>query len=154
MVSPRILLIDDDRELRDLLKAGLEVFGNFRVVCAPDGETGVLLARKEPPDVLVIDLIMPGLDGEQVINKLRQEKRFHAIPTYLLTATPELGNALQIGSVEVVEKPVDIDRLVEKIKGHLEDLERAKKLRESARRQSREMALLERLLEAPEQGTG
>ena len=84
----RALVIDDEAPIRLLCRVNLEAEG-IAVLEAPDGTTGLDLARAEQPDVVLLDVMMPGLDGWRVAEELLDDDRTHGIPIIFLTARAE-----------------------------------------------------------------
>ena len=85
MPKKTVLAIDDEKDLIDLVRYNLEKEG-FQVRGALDGETGLAMALQEKPDVVLVDLMLPGLDGLEVCRRLRADSRTAAIPLIMLTA--------------------------------------------------------------------
>ena len=84
MTVPRtVLVIDDDPDIRDLLQDALQGRG-FRVDCAPDGEVGVAKAIQSPPDLVIVDMLMPRVSGFTVLERLKQHHRL-PVPIIMLT---------------------------------------------------------------------
>lgn len=112
---PRVLLIDDDKKLLPLLERGFR-FEGFDVLTATDGDQGITLARLHRPDVIVLDVGMPGLDGFAVCRALR----LHVdVPVLMLTARDEVSDkvkALDLGADDYVTKPFAFDELVARIR--------------------------------------
>jgi len=106
-----ILVIDDDADARDLLQRTLSREG-FRVVCVAQGDEGLRLAREQPPDLITLDVLMPGLDGWRLLGALKADPRLSHIPVIMITMVddPMMGRAL--GAAEYLTKPLDRDRLV------------------------------------------
>ena len=105
----RVLVIDDEAPIRLLCRLNLELEG-MEVLEAGSGPAGLELARAERPDVVVMDVMMPGLDGWQVAERLLDEAATSTVPIVFLTARAELSErarGLGIGGVEVVTKPFD-----------------------------------------------
>ncbi|MCA9795886.1 MAG: response regulator [Candidatus Eremiobacteraeota bacterium] len=115
MAGPKVLLIDDDPAVLKVTRDSLEILGSFEVHTANNGERGLELAGQLRPDFIVCDLIMPGLDGEQVIARLRADEATRAIPIMLLTSVGDVGQSLGIDGVEVMDKPFDPMELVARI---------------------------------------
>jgi signal transduction histidine kinase/CheY-like chemotaxis protein len=115
--EPTVLVIDDDPNARDLLLRGLLKEG-FRVHLAPNGEEGVKMARSFLPDVITLDVLMPGMDGWAVIRALKAEPRTAEIPVIMISMVDdkEMGHAL--GAAEYLVKPIDRDRLAALVKKH------------------------------------
>jgi DNA-binding response OmpR family regulator len=103
----RVLVIDDEAPIRLLCRVNLEAEG-IRVLEAADGNTGLDLARAEQPDVVLLDVMMPGLDGWRVAEELLEDDRTRGIPIIFLTARAEFrdrARGLDIGGVDYVTKP-------------------------------------------------
>ena len=113
----RVLVIDDEAPIRLLCRVNLEAEG-IRVLEAADGKTGLDLARAEEPDVVLLDVMMPGLDGWRVAEELLDDERTRSIPIIFLTARAELrdrARGLDLGGIDYVTKPfnpVDLAPLV------------------------------------------
>ena len=103
----RVLVIDDEAPIRLLCRVNLEAEG-MAVVEAPDGPTGLDKARAERPDVVLLDVMMPGLDGWQVAQRLLEDEQTGEIPIIFLTARAEFrdrARGLDIGGIDYVTKP-------------------------------------------------
>jgi len=135
----RVLVIDDEAPIRLLCRVNLEAEG-MEVLEAADGRSGLDLARTEGPDVVLLDVMMPGLDGWQVAAELLRDDRTSQIPIIFLTARVEIrdrARGLDIGGVDYVTKPFDplelaplVDELLSRIdRGELDEL-RGEKLAE------------------------
>ncbi|MBV8080244.1 MAG: response regulator [Actinobacteria bacterium] len=116
-MGERVLVIDDEPPIRLLCRVNLEAEG-MQVLEASDGLSGVDVARSEIPDVILLDVMMPGLDGWRVAEELLDDERTHGIPIIFLTARAELrdrARGLDLGGVDYVTKPfnpVDLAPLV------------------------------------------
>jgi two-component system alkaline phosphatase synthesis response regulator PhoP len=103
----QVLVIDDEAPIRLLCRVNLEAEG-MNVLEASDGPTGLDLARSERPDVVLLDVMMPGLDGWRVAEQLLDDERTSDIPIVFLTARAEFrdrARGLDIGGVDYVTKP-------------------------------------------------
>ncbi len=103
----RVLVIDDEAPIRLLCRVNLEAEG-IAVLEAGDGVTGLELARTESPDVVLLDVMMPGLDGWSVAEAMLEDERTSGIPIIFLTARAEFrdrARGLDIGGVDYVTKP-------------------------------------------------
>lgn len=110
--SERILVVDDEPLVRDLLVQFLEMRG-YAVHSASSGEEGLALVERDPPDVILLDIIMPGLDGVEVIKTLHSRGFFGGIIVLTGSQSEELlRTAWDLGIQEVLHKPVDLDRLL------------------------------------------
>ncbi len=106
-----VLVIDDDAAVRDLLQRFLSKEG-FRVVSASGGEEGLRLARKLRPDVITLDVMMPGMDGWAVLTALKADLDVADIPVIMVTIMDDENLGYALGAADYLTKPVDRDRLV------------------------------------------
>jgi CheY-like chemotaxis protein len=109
-----VLVVDDDDDLRQLYRLHLELVG-VRVVDAPDGATGLAAARAERPNLIVLDLHMPEIDGWQVLRELRADGQLGDLEVVVLTGTADEATELrarEAGASSYVVKPVRIEDLV------------------------------------------
>ncbi len=103
----RVLVIDDEPPIRLLCRVNLEAEG-MEVLEASDGPTGLEKARNEEPDVILLDVMMPGLDGWQVAEELLDSESTSSIPIVFLTARAEVrdrARGLDLGGIDYVTKP-------------------------------------------------
>jgi two-component system alkaline phosphatase synthesis response regulator PhoP len=122
----KVLVIDDEAPIRLLCRVNLEAEG-MDVIEAPDGPSGVDKARDERPDVILLDVMMPGLDGWRVAEQLFEDDRTVAIPSICLTARAELrdrARGLDIGGVDYVTKPFNPLELAPLVQSLLDRLDR------------------------------
>jgi two-component system alkaline phosphatase synthesis response regulator PhoP len=125
----KVLVIDDEAPIRLLCRVNLEAEG-MDVIEAPDGPSGVDKARDETPDVILLDVMMPGLDGWRVAEQLFEDDRTGGIPIIFLTARAEFrdrARGLDIGGVDYVTKPfnpLELAALVRDLLGRIERGER------------------------------
>ncbi len=129
-MSARILIVDDDEDIRAYLEVTLELAG-FEVVQAEDGETGLQAAFERDPGLIVLDVMMPGLDGLEVLRRLRSDSRTSHLPVILLTAKAQAEDTvagLEVGADDYVTKPFDAEVLLARIHAALRraDLERSR----------------------------
>jgi two-component system cell cycle response regulator DivK len=118
---PRILLVDDNAENRRFLSRRLERRG-FEVLVATDGAAAVEMARAERPDLVLMDMNMPTLDGWEATRQIKAEPASAAIPVIGLTAHALAGDrerAIEAGCAEYHTKPVEFPKLIEQIEGLL-----------------------------------
>lgn len=118
MAQEKILVVEDDKDIVKLLRYNLEKEG-WRVVVAVDGEAGLAALRKERPDLLILDVMIPKLDGFEVVKAVRHESR---VPVLMLTARKEeldrvLG--LELGADDYVTKPFSVRELMARVKALL-----------------------------------
>ncbi len=115
---PCILVVDDDQAILRLLKRTLEPEG-FGVVIASNGRSALALLEEHKPDLVILDIMMPGLDGFQVLDLIRQRSN---IPVIMLTARGEvtsLNEALGLGADDYVRKPFSTRELLARIRAKL-----------------------------------
>jgi DNA-binding response OmpR family regulator len=124
-----VLVIDDEAPIRLLCKVNLEAEG-MDVLEAPDGTTGLKVSRTNTPDVVLLDVMMPGLDGWQVAEQLLQDERTSDIPIIFLTARAEFrdrARGLDIGGVDYVTKPFNPLELAPLVRELLARIERGER---------------------------
>jgi two-component system cell cycle response regulator DivK len=115
---PRILYIEDNDDNVYMLKMRFELTGEHELLVAEDGERGVALARAEQPDLILMDLELPVIDGWEATRRLKADPATRDIPIIALTAHALAGareKALAAGCDECDTKPVAFDRLLEKV---------------------------------------
>lgn len=118
---PRILLVEDNEMNRDVLSRLLMRRG-FEMLFAEDGETAVRLTQETLPDLVLMDISLPVMDGYEATRLLRADDRTRSIPIIALTAhamTSDRDNALAAGCSDFETKPVEFPRLLAKIEAHL-----------------------------------
>ena len=114
----RLLFVDDDAELRAIFRRTAERHG-FTVLTAGNGTEGLDLARSDQPDLVVLDVNMPGMDGRDVCRELKAADDTRGIPVLFLSArgdpfSRQLG--LELGAEDFIEKPFDLDGLKREVK--------------------------------------
>jgi CheY-like chemotaxis protein len=117
----KILYVEDNDDNVYMLRGRLTRAG-FSVIVAPDGEQGVTMAAADAPDLIVMDLSLPGLDGWEATRRLKASPHTRAIPVIALSAHAMEGDrakALAAGCDDYDTKPVDLPRLLEKIRALL-----------------------------------
>jgi len=107
-----VLVIDDDASVRDLVKRSLSKEG-LEVMTAPGGKEGLALAKKYRPDVITLDVQMPGMDGWEVLKSLKSDPDLREIAVIMMTNIDEKSTGYALGAAEYMTKPVDRERLVE-----------------------------------------
>ena len=113
----KILLVEDNELNRDMLTRRLER-KEFTVICAKDGQEGIDIAKSEKPDIILMDLSLPVVDGWTVAKILKADTITRSIPIIALTAHAMKGDrekALEAGCDDYDTKPIDFDRLLDKI---------------------------------------
>jgi len=118
VVKGRILVVDDEQDIRDLVKYNLEKEG-FDISPVTTGEEAIQIARKIKPDLILLDLMLPGLDGLEVCKILKQEKETSEIPVIMLTAKGEESDVvtgLEIGADDYISKPFSPNVLIARVR--------------------------------------
>ena len=118
---PKILLVEDNEMNRDMLSRRLQRKG-YQVVLALDGQSGVELAQSEAPDLILMDMSLPVLDGWEATRKLKAAPRTRAVPIIALTAHAMAGDrerAIESGCDDYDTKPIELPRLLGKIEALL-----------------------------------
>jgi DNA-binding response OmpR family regulator len=119
--KPRILIVDDESDLLAVLRMGLEIEG-FEVLEAADGEQGLRTAQREKPDLIVLDLMLPKIDGYKVCRTLKFDERYKGLPIVVLSARSgdqDKKLALDMGASAFMSKPYDMAELVRLIRAEL-----------------------------------
>ncbi|WP_017658614.1 response regulator [Baaleninema simplex] len=114
----RILIVDDERDIREVTQIVLELEGGWEVVTASSGAEGIAVAVRDRPDAILLDVMMPGMDGLETLKQLRKRPETQSIPVLFLTAKgqgktpPEWG---ELGIAAAISKPFDPLKLVPQI---------------------------------------
>jgi phosphate regulon transcriptional regulator PhoB len=121
MKKATILVIDDEKDLIELVRYNLEKDG-FDVIAATDGQSGLDVVKKHRPDLVVLDLMMPGMDGLQICKQLRSDPRTGRIPVIMLTAKATEADrivGLELGADDYITKPFSPREVVARVKAVL-----------------------------------
>ena len=127
-MAKKILIVEDDRSLASVLEYNFESAG-YQVFCAHDGQDGINQARSKLPDVILLDLMVPVVDGIEVCRQLRSESRTRDTPIMMLTAKAEETDQLigfSVGADDYVVKPFSVRVVLERVKSLLRRNERTK----------------------------
>jgi two-component system alkaline phosphatase synthesis response regulator PhoP len=117
-VREKILIVDDEVDALTALKVALESDG-YNVIEALDGFEGISKAKSETPDVILLDIMMPGMDGFEVCRRLKSDPQLSSIPVIMLTAKGEVDDkveGLEMGADDYVTKPFNLKELKARIK--------------------------------------
>ena len=120
-MAKKVLIVDDEQDIVETLKLMLET-ENYECHCAYDGEQGLNKAREIMPDLIILDVMMPVMNGYKVSRLLKFDTRYKDIPILMLTARSqekdkELGE--ETGADEYITKPFDINFVIERVKSYL-----------------------------------
>jgi DNA-binding response OmpR family regulator len=119
--KPTILVADDEEDVRELVAYRLTRSG-YEVIDAADGEEAFRLASERPPDLMVLDVMMPRLDGYELTRRVRAEESLRAVPVILLTARSQetdVGRGFDVGADDYLKKPFNPDELVARVRAVL-----------------------------------
>jgi CheY-like chemotaxis protein len=114
----KVLLVDDDQNIRFVAQVSLEGLTKWHIVLAESGEEALRKATADKPDVIVLDMMMPGMDGPTTFAKLREQPGLASVPIIFMTAkvqTQEVQSYLDLGAAGVITKPFDPMKLPEDI---------------------------------------
>jgi len=142
---PRILIVDDNEANRDILDARLKVHG-YELLQAADGEEALNAARQHLPDLILLDVMMPKLDGFEVCRRLKGDASLPFMPIILVTAKADSADivaGLEAGADEYLTKPIDQQALVARVRSVL----RTKALHDEVQAQAADLATWNRTLE-------
>lgn len=116
----RKILIVDDSSTNNLLFQHLLEDEGYTVIISDNGEDAIKLVEKDRPHLVLLDIMLPGLDGFQVLQKLKEEDKSKDIPIVMVTAkndTWSMKKSMELGAFDYVVKPIQIESFLEKIKG-------------------------------------
>ena len=110
MATRRILIVDDDADIREATQLCLEIMGEWEVLKASNGQDGIAIAQLEKPDAILLDMMLPGMDGITILKKLRENLETRGIPIVILTAKAQASERKTFNRLEVaavITKPYD-----------------------------------------------
>jgi CheY-like chemotaxis protein len=119
MATKRILVIDDEDGIREIIQICLEAAAGWEVLTAASGNEGLVIAETQQPDAILLDVMMPDMDGPTTFKKLQANAAIEHIPTILLTAkakTSEQQQFINLGVTGVITKPFKAQDLVDQIR--------------------------------------
>jgi DNA-binding response OmpR family regulator len=126
-----VLIVEDDTELREALKTAL-TYEKFRALTAQNGEEGLALALKERPDLILLDVVMPKMDGLEMLTRLREDAWGKTTPVIVMTVLDDLSKIAEVvsagGDEYVIKSDVTLGSLVAKVKTRIaREVERMQK---------------------------
>ena len=122
----KILVVDDEPMVIRMVTDALTARG-FTVISAPNGYEGLIAARGEKPDLILLDVVMPDLDGHEVLTRLRKDERTKAIPVIHLSAVGDFDKqlkAMEDGSADYITKPIKPAELADRVEAFLDPMKR------------------------------
>lgn len=118
----RVLHVDDEPDVREIVKLSLELDEDLAVICCSSAKEALDMLAQWRPDVILLDAMMPGMDGPAMLVYLRQSSEFGAIPVVFLTALTQRRDIdlfYSLGAKGVIEKPFDVMTLADQVRRHL-----------------------------------
>lgn len=115
---PKVMHVEDDMDIREIALIALETVGGLEVVQCESGAMALEMAPKEKPDLFLLDVMMPGMSGDETLLALRQMPEFADTPAIFMTAKAqqsEVDRLLEMGALDVITKPFDPMTLAEEI---------------------------------------
>jgi CheY-like chemotaxis protein len=110
MSAKRILIIDDEPDIREVAQMSLETVSGWQVLTAESGDEGITKAKQEKPDAILLDAMMPSVDGPETFQKLQADPSTQQIPVIMFTAKVQAADRMRfaaLGVKDVIEKPFD-----------------------------------------------
>ena len=117
----KVLIVDDEQDIVESLKFVLEEAG-FACSCAFNGEDGLRLAKEISPDLIILDVMMPKINGYKICRLLKYDNKYKNIPILMVTARSQEEDKLigeETGVDEYITKPFELDEIVKKVEGYL-----------------------------------
>ena len=118
MSKKKILVVDDETQLCDLVKMRLEA-NHYDVITANNGLGGLEKAKKESPDLILLDILMPSMDGYQTLQRLKEDVQTKSIPVIMLTAKSQVEDvtkAVDLGALDYIVKPFSPMTFLDKVR--------------------------------------
>jgi two-component system alkaline phosphatase synthesis response regulator PhoP len=109
-MDKKILIIDDEEDFCFFVKKNLEAISNYEIIVANKGKKGIQIARKEKPDLILLDIMMPGIDGFEVLKRLKANEKTQSISVIMLTAKDEDESKIKASGLyceDYLVKPVE-----------------------------------------------
>lgn len=119
--AKKILIVDDEQDIVETLKFMLEAQG-YECSCAYDGETGLNMAKEIIPDLMILDVMMPKMNGYKISRLLKYDAKYKDIPILMVTARSQDEDKLigiETGANEYITKPFELDDVINKVKEYL-----------------------------------
>ena len=120
--TKKILIVDDEQDIVETLKFMLEIQG-YECFCAYDGETGLNMAKEIIPDLMILDVMMPKINGYKISRLLKYDKKYKDIPIIMVTARSQDDDKIigqETGVNEYITKPFELDNVIAKVKEYLD----------------------------------
>jgi CheY-like chemotaxis protein len=120
----RLLHVEDDADIREIAQLALSLTGEFDIVQCNSGEEALAMVDGYTPDVVLLDMMMPGMTGRETLEKMRTRPELEAVPAIFMTARAqhsEIEELLKIGAADVISKPFDPMKLCDLIKSAMQN---------------------------------
>jgi two-component system OmpR family response regulator len=120
----KIIYVEDEEDIREIVIASLEYFGNFEIVACSNGSEALSICQKFHPDVLLLDVMMPGMDGPATLMELRKFAHLKEVPAIFITAKVqphELKEYSHVGTVGIIKKPFEVTELADTINRYIHE---------------------------------
>ena len=133
--TPRVLIVDDKPFNLDLLDQELEVL-DYHIDMATSGEEALIIAEERPPDLILLDIMMPGMDGIETCRRLKECEATRKVPVIFMTALSDVDNkidAFEAGGVDYVTKPFQVEEVLARVRAHIELVQTQRQLAERNR---------------------
>jgi CheY-like chemotaxis protein len=114
----KVLVIEDDRSIQIVLELALTRMGHCQVLMAADGPQGLAMIQEHKPDVVLLDLMLPGMDGFEICERAKADETTRSIPIIFLTAQPQpaaIERAMSLGAAAYIIKPFDPMKIIDQI---------------------------------------
>ena len=121
--NKKILIVDDEQDIVETLKFMLEAQG-YECFCAYDGETGLNMAKDIIPDLMILDVMMPKINGYKISRLLKYDSKYKDIPIIMVTARSQMEDKMigeETGVNEYITKPFELDTIVQKVEEYLKE---------------------------------
>lgn len=121
-MGPKVLIVDDEPYNVDLLHQELEDFNNYQIITAFNGQEALDKIKHYQPDLVLLDLMMPVLDGFAVLSEIKADQDLREIPVIIVSAANDsksIVKGIKQGADDYITKPVDVDQLKNKLKEYL-----------------------------------
>lgn len=122
-MTKKVLIVDDEQDIVESLQFVLEASG-FECHCAYNGEDGLKMAKEVLPDLIILDVMMPKMNGYKISRLLKYDNKYKNIPILMVTARSQEDDKLigeETGVDEYITKPFELDEIVKKVEGYLKD---------------------------------
>ena len=131
MSNEKILVVEDEEDIQEVLRYNLEKSG-YRPICLDQGETAVAVVRKELPSLILLDIMLPGIDGLEVCRQIKQEQELRKIPIVMISARGEETDVvvgLEMGADDYITKPFSPRVVMARIKAVLRRIRNRRPMR-------------------------